>query len=260
MKIKRLSKILKSTRLFGWLLYEKKLISENTLDFKFEHVICQDIGMYVIGKYPRLEYGFLSSSSRFEWRHHAVETVRLTLLNLINNQVLNVSKVVISESFAFSAMDNRIQDYKLTIVDLQMDKDLFSVAVYNAINEVNRSHDFGLKNYVHKIIDKVLENHETYLNPTRAFIIVLLRKYAKRFKWIQIIKSKKALGMIDKYSVKVEEIYIPRIDMQHKSLVDLDNNLIRNNKDYREFSDQLNKMIEKEFSSRKADFDNSFFN
>ncbi|WP_111682770.1 hypothetical protein [Winogradskyella tangerina] len=259
MEINNTFKIIKSTKLFGWSLYEKKVTTLNTLQLNFETVICQDIGLYVIGKYPRLEYGFLSKSSKFDWQRHTIDTIRLTILNLINNQVLRLTQVEVSETFLFNTFKFRKVDYQLEVVDLQADKDLFSVSVYKAINETNRNEDVGLRTYIDNIIDKVLQKHEMYLNPSRAFVIVLLRKYAKRFKWIQLIKSKKALGLIDQYKVKVEEIYIPRIDMQHKSLFDLDNNLFRNNSQYRAFSHSLNEMIAKQIDRRRPNFDNDDF-
>jgi len=59
------------------------------------------------------------------------------------------------------------------------------------------------------------------------------------------------MGLIDDYTVKVEEIYIPRINMQHKSLTDLDNNLYRNNKFYKAFCKTLEMEINKDFTRRR---------
>ena len=75
-----------------------------------------------------------------------------------------------------------------------------------------------------KIIEKLLYKHNSYSHPPSAFIKQILRTYAKKFKWIELVKTKKLLGLVDDFNLKVEDIYIPRISMQHESLLKIDNN------------------------------------
>jgi hypothetical protein len=61
----------------------------------------------------------------------------------------------------------------------------------------------------------------------------------------------KFLGLLENHSLKVAEIYIPRLNMQHKSLSDLDNNLIRSHEEYSHFIKCSHYEIEKDFKLRK---------
>jgi hypothetical protein len=67
--------------LLGVTVYERLRKSETSLNLKFDPVHCDDIGLYVIGKYPRLEYRNTSYGENFNWQWHAIATLRLTLLN-----------------------------------------------------------------------------------------------------------------------------------------------------------------------------------
>lgn len=232
-------------------LYEITKISEKKLELRFESFPCDDIGLYVIGKYPRLKYGDLSFSEDFNWKFHTNATIRLTFLNLINRGVIEVYQVTNLHKYAFNLIKRETKDYYFKIVDLQLDKDWFSVIVHDAINEVNRSKNPDLFKYIKSIFDKIIFPHSNYRNPSRAFIIQLLRKYSKAFKWIDLIKKKKFLGFLDDYEIKVEAIYIPRISMQHKSLTDLDHTLFHNNKDYSNFYHSIETAIERDLNRRR---------
>tara|TARA_R110002050_G_scaffold102379_2_gene210903 strand:+ start:8530 stop:9243 length:714 start_codon:yes stop_codon:yes gene_type:complete len=233
--------------------YERKRLKEEKLNIDFESVHCQDIGLYVIGKYPRLQFGGLNFSDSLDWSHNAKATIRLTILNLINNGVIEVVKVLDSKTYFFKLFKGYYTNYYFKITDLQIDEDWFSVLVYKSINEVNQSGSPDLTLYMDKIIEKLLYKYNSYSHPPSAFIKQILRTYAKKFKWIELVKTKKLLGLIDDFNLKVEDIYIPRISMQHKSLTDIENNLLRQNKDYKVFYRALNNKIDYSFRKRNND-------
>ena len=233
--------------------YEKQRLTEEKLEFDFESVHCEDIGLHVIGKYPRLQFGNFNFSEGLDWRNNAEATIRLTILNLINNGVIEVVKVLDSKTYFFKLFKSYHTNYYFKIIDLQVDKDWFSVMVYKTINEVNRTDYPDLYDYIDKIIGKILNNQANYNNPSKAFLIQILRIYAKKFKWIELIKTKKLLGLIDDFNLKVDDIYIPRISMQHQSLTDIENNLLRQNKNYKVFYKALNNKISYCFRKRNND-------
>ncbi|MEO1031994.1 MAG: hypothetical protein AAFX55_11350 [Bacteroidota bacterium] len=232
-------------------LYQVIKVSETKIELNFEPFQCDDIGLYVIGKYPRLKYGNFINSEGFDWRIHTVATIRLTLLNLINRGIIDVYQVQKRHKYAFNLISRSTTDYYFKVVDLQLDKDWFSVLVHDTINEVNRSKAPSLFNYIKSIFDKVIYTHNNYRNPYRAFILQIIRKYAKEFDWIELIKKKKFLDLLDDYEIKVEEIYIPRISMQHKALVDLDNSLYHSNMNYLNFTNSLETEISNTINKRK---------
>ena len=223
----------------------------NSVDIKFESVVCEDIGMYVIGKYPRFEYGVLTSSAPFNWKLYTYTTLRLALLNLLNNGVVEIEKIETYRSSFFTNNVKKEVDFRFKVVDLQLDKDWLSVNLYKAINEVNKSEQFNLSMYIHEIMDTILTSYAAYNNPSRAFIINLLKQYAKIHKWITIEKTKEFSGILDKFRVKIEEIYIPRINMQHEALVNLDNQLYKTNVGYRVYCNVLDQSTHNELWMRK---------
>ena len=247
--------VIKSLKWFGVTVFQKSRISESKLNLEFESVHCDDIGLYVIGKYPRLTYGGPLLRDDFNWQRQANDTIRLTILNLINKRVIEVIKVNDEINFLYKSFPRQTTDYYFNVSDLQLDKDWFSQLVYKSINEVNQTKYPTLFNYISSILDKVIYARSTYGYPSQAFIIQVLRKYVKTYPWIQLDTKSRFLGLVDKHSLKVEEIYIPRIDMQHKALSELDNRLFRSNNDYSNFSKRLSYEIQKDFKRRKTNTD-----
>lgn len=119
--------IIKSYKFIGQSLYERRRLLENKISLEFESVHCNDIGLYVIGKYPRLKFGALSNSEDLNWKWHTVATIKLTLLNLINKGVIEVVQVQDSKSYFFNLFKRYDIDYYFKVTDLQQDKDWFSV-------------------------------------------------------------------------------------------------------------------------------------
>lgn len=230
-------------------IYEIIKISEEKIEFNFESFPCDDIGLFVIGKYPRFKYGDLTNLENFNWQFHTIATIRLTLLNLINRGVIEVYETISVQKYLFRLFNLKKSDYYFKVVDLHLDKDWFSVLVHKAINEVNTSKRPTLSKYIKMIVGDVIYKHSTYKNPSKAFIIQLLRKYSKEFKWIELVREKKFLGFLDDYEVKVEEIYIPRIRMQHEALTNLDNSLFYNNPEYSEFCHRLEIQVKTELKN-----------
>ncbi len=224
-------------------------ISEAKVEIDFESFHCDDIGLYVIGKYPRLKYNGLAFSENFNWDFHTISTIRLTILNHINKGVIDIYQTKKKHHYLFNLIKRESIDYELRVVDLHLDKDWFSVLVHKVINEVNRSDKPSLYKYVKGVFDETIYNGN-YRNPSRAFIIQILRQYAKKFDWIKIERKKKYYGLLDDFSLNVDSIYIPRINMQHQELVKLDSTLFYNNRMYSDFYHQLGHTIERDLKRR----------
>lgn len=220
----------------------------------FESVICDDIGLYIIGKNPRLEYNSLGINENLSWSTLAVDTIRLTILNLINKGVLEIVETQNLKSFLSNLINKKNIDYYFKVTDVNEDNDWFSVKIYSSINKINQSDFPGLYDYVKDIIDTVLGD-DTYNKPSKYFLIKLLKAYAKNNDWIEISTKNKFLGIYKNHNIKIKEIYIPRIDQQHKSIKKVDEYLYKSNVNYRNFSETLKKVIERDFNCRLPDND-----
>jgi len=244
--------IIKSISWFGVNFYERRRLSEKKLNLEFDSVHCEDIGLYVIGKYPRLKYRNTSYSENFNWQWQVIETLRLTILNLLNNRVIEIIMVEDKISYLYNSFQKSNYDFIFRVTDLQNDKDWLSQLIYRTINEVNVKKHRDLNDYINAIMDKIIYEHGVYNNPSKTFVIQILKHYSKAFPWIHIDTKSKFLGLLENHNLKVAEVYIPRLSMQHKSLTDLDNNLLRVNKGYAHFTNCLKFEIEKELGRRKT--------
>jgi hypothetical protein len=110
--------IVKSYHFLGQQFYIRKRISQAKLNLEFESVHCDDIGLYVIGKYPRLEFKNTSYGEDFNWQWHAIATIRLTLLNLINKGVIEIVRVEDKANYLYGLFPKIKVGYIFKVLDL----------------------------------------------------------------------------------------------------------------------------------------------
>ena len=252
MKIKQTAhKEIKSFKIFGYSLYSKLILKETTIDLNFEPVHCEDMGLYVIGKYPRFQFGNSHNSEDFNWQWHAERTLLLTLLNLINKGAIEIVEVKYLKKVLINYLKFAKTDYYLRVTDHFEDKDWLTDLWYKTINEINKTKAYPvLFDYIHKLLDEVIHKHGTYNKPTRYFIIELLKQNAKRHPWIDINKKKRFWGVMVNNNLKVSEIYIPRLNMQHNAMNSLYQELFNSNHDFKEFCLKLHIEIDTDFKRR----------
>ncbi|WP_203258625.1 hypothetical protein [Hyunsoonleella ulvae] len=248
-------------KFLGVNLYERHRYSEEKLEFNTESTPCEDIGLYIIGEYPRLKYNNVAISSKYEWKKILHETICLSILNLINTQKIHVTLFKDKKSYLFNILKFNFKGYCLKAnVSFDEEKDLLSKDIINAIREAEVIYDRKTDIYfvIHLLINKYLGENGEYNKPAKQFLIRNLKNYSKTFNWISIHEQKKLLGIYKDYQVNLNEIYIPRIKMQHKNLKHQYSRLRNSDTIYWYFSESIKKQINKDLKRREPSDDSDF--
>ncbi len=251
--------IVSSLNFLGVKIFERKRVFEEEIDLTFEKFHCEDIGIYLVGQYPKLKYNHISITNTHEWNKLAYETFSLTILDLINKNIVKIVQVEDVKSYFSNTIKINSNNYvfKINKSTNQEVKDLFARQIINFIHIAHIKH--GLKTDISKIIrlvlNKYLGDNEEYSRPAKHFLIKNLGHYAKNFDWITIEKKKKLFGIYKDYQLDIKEIYIPRIKIQHDAARKTHRSLYKSNSAYRKFSDELRNSLEKDFSMREPSHD-----
>ncbi|WP_460219058.1 hypothetical protein [Psychroserpens sp. MEBiC05023] len=244
-------KILNSRRVFGFTLYKRVRIEETTLVFNSKKVHCDDIGLFIVGKYPKLEYNFVSVFPKKEWKVIAFDTINLAILNLALTGTISIHSYKDEQSF-LGGFKYKSRGYYFKIEDIFTDEDLLTKAILNAINEVDKKDltVINLRDVIPKFLNTFLDANNTYGRPEKQFIIELLKRYSRNNKWLTIEHKEKLLGIYRDYAIKIEPIYIPRIHMQHQELLDAYKSEAKYNRSYQLFRNKFREELNWDFKRR----------
>ena len=243
----------KKYSLFGFELFRRELVFSEKIELDADPIVCEDIGLYTLSKNPRLEYNNNFLSEQINWHWELSMTLKLTLLNLIHKGALSLMKHHYSIKYPF--LKNKIQKYEYYLENSNQnnDEDIFTMMVYNAIKQVNIDVDRPtMSEYIKKISDSVLHESDRLIDPSRSFMIDMLKRYAKNIPWLNISEDSTLLGVHKKYALELQEIYIPRLSMQHKSLSELHSYLYFQSQDYNKFIEVLDSEIEFDLKQRRS--------
>ncbi|MCC1484168.1 hypothetical protein [Winogradskyella immobilis] len=248
--------IINNIKLLGLKLYEKQRISEIPIELSFDPIISDEISLFFIGKNPRLKYQQFNFSDNFNWSWYALISIRLAIFNLVNNDVIEIIRCKYEKTYLFNLFRVFETNYYFKILDLNVDKDIFSVTLFNSINK-GKGRSKELFYIINTFITRFLGGGE-YSNPYKSFLIKSLKINSKKYEWLEISEKKKYFGVYKDYNVKFNEIYIPRIKMQHDNLFEIELKLYKTNGNYRLFCDYLRKVITDDFENRKPSDNNDF--
>lgn len=105
---------------------------------------------------------------------------------------------------------------------------------------------------IQELLNNYLGDTLQHYKPEKQMMLVNLKQYANSNKWININRSKKFLGWYNQHKVKVDEIYIPRISMQHQAIDELHKNLFYSNAIYKKFVMLFKIKLEAYFRSKES--------
>lgn len=249
--------ILESNSILGFNFYKRVRLYDKPLVLKSSKIHCDDIGLYVIGKYPNLEYNFVSVFPKQEWGTIAFHTINLAIFNLVLTGTISIHGYEDEVSYLSGLKKSKKRDYYFKIEDISTDEDLLTKSILSAINQINEE-DIKIKTLRHVIqlvLDKYLGSKEVYGRPQKQFVIELLRRYSKKYDWLKIVHTEKLLGIYRDYKIEIEPIYIPRIKMQHQDLIVAYKNEIMINRPFIFFKDTVYNALEIDFRRREPSDD-----
>ena len=137
--------IISSLNTLGLKLYERKRIFEEVIDFNPEEIPCDDIGIYIIGEYPRLKYNHVSIYNKHEWGTLVFETFSLAFLNLMNKDLVEIICFKDKKTYLFNAFTLNTTGYYFKTVKSSNGKTISYLKKENAGNSsLNTTVDFLL--------------------------------------------------------------------------------------------------------------------
>lgn len=249
--------ILESNSFLGFNIYKRIRLHEQKIDFEKEIIHCDDIGLFVIGEYPDLEYNYVSLSQKKEWYTIALKTINLTILNLIVSNTISLHKYEDERRYLNGLIKYRNIDYFFKIEDISEQEDLLTKAIILTINKLYEENPkiITLKSIIKRTVDLYLYKSTEHRRPAKKFVIALLKQYSKKYDWLKIVETEKLLGIYRDYKVDVNRIYIPRIKMQHKNLKAYHITTTKKSIDYKNFVRHLDDVLVRDFRNREPQKD-----
>lgn len=244
--------IVSSRKIFGFPLYEKKLLWKKTVILEEETIPCEDIGLNIIYHYPNLDFSRTTIVESIDWEEVAVRTISLGFLKLLDERTIEITQNTHAVSY-LNELYKKISDcHEIFIADLSTNQDLL---VKELLSTIDKLKDYNCSSFLFKFtrqfLNQYLGEFNTYNKPEKKFVISVLRKYASEYKWLNISNDARFLGIIlPYYKVDLERIYLPRLSMQHSNLESYHKRLLNKDPAYRSFVRELHKVLTNEFQRR----------
>ena len=152
------------------------------VEFDVESIFYQDLGLYVLSEKPNLEYNFYSFFDYTKWEELAFNTISLTILNLLINNIIELVNRR-DEYVYFNTFKTTDTYYSLELGESLGSDDIISRKVLAAIREVKRKHGFNSKIFkiIHELLNDFLKMGATYSVPEKNFIVATLKLYARKY-------------------------------------------------------------------------------
>ncbi len=244
--------IIQKNSVFGFNIYKRQRIAYEKIEFEIRDIHCDDIGLYVIGENPHLEFNYVNIFEKRDWSKIAFETISLAILNLVLDQIIDIYEFEDKEYYLSGFHIRTIKGYHFKVLNSIKKDDLLSKDIFIKIKSVEKQIYVGdkLNKLIREILDIYLANGE-FNRPQKRFVTEILKRYAKKLKWLKIEETTKLLGIYKDYKIDFNKIYIPRINMQHSDLKEAHKELFRDNPIYRRFTKKLKELLQNDFERRK---------
>ncbi len=243
--------IIKSNSILGLNLYKRIRCEEKEISFISSNIHCDDIGLYVIGENPDLEFNFVKIFETRDWSKIAYETIVFAVLSLVIDKVITIYEFEDQEFYASGLYKRKFKGYYLKTIKPIVKDDMLSKIIVTKIDRVEKEYgnDRDLKKIVKEVLNSYLSTDE-HNRPQKKFITEILKRYSKKLDWLNIKETKKLLGVYKDYKVDFDRIYIPRINMQHSAIKNKHFELRRENVLYRNFAYKLKDVLDTDFERR----------
>ncbi|WP_353779928.1 hypothetical protein [Winogradskyella sp. 3972H.M.0a.05] len=233
--------------------YNTKVLSKDEITIDTDEIVCDDIGLYVIGQYPQLEFNYVSVFPKKEWKKIASETISLAFLNLIQCKAIKLHKFTHKDIYVGGLYSREVLVHYFEVLNTEnIPDDLFSETIIKLINETESK--YGNHKKLWKVLKRIgdfyLGENKEYSRPEKRYVIEIIKQYTKKHEWINLESEPKLMGIYKDYKINIKPIYIPRIKMQHEAIKELHLNQKRTNPKYKIFVDNLVKRVNSDFTRR----------
>jgi len=212
------NRVVKSWNILGHDLYLRKRLSDEVVKFDFnQKEPCVYPGLHVITEYPDLNFG-ATFFDEIDWLLFLQRTIYLSILGLIQNEQLEVRKYEDKKSWLFSLINQNATGFYLKCKDNSPPQDILSTII---LEEVIESHSskleyLDLRYQFESIFDIVLGIEKEHAMAAKTFLKELIKGYHDLESWVDLIVTKKALGLYSTIKVEIDPLELKKLELNHK--------------------------------------------
>ena len=246
------NKIIHKTNFLGLNFYKRIRISENEITIQNNYNKDFLVGLYALVKYPKLEFDYISLFQQKDWDKTASELIYKAFMHLLFVKAIKVSSFKDKKSL-LGVFDYKIDGFHLKLDSPYITEDVFLNLVLKSIKETNSEYrdKSNLKYNVQYLIDEFLgpRNNE-HNRPEKKFITRLIKRYTRKYNWLELEKETKYLGLISNYKVKIEGSRLLLLKDSFRTLSTISRKEKANNIKLGYFDRELSKIVKNDFQRR----------
>ena len=163
------------------------------------------VGLYPLVKYPKLEYDYISLYQQKDWDKTVVELFYKGFMHLLCVKAIKIYSFKDKKSI-FGIINFKVNGFYIKTDEPYFTEDIFLNLILKSIKAVNLKYKKkrDLFYNIKFIVDDFLGTSE-YSRPEKKFITRLIKRYTRKYNWLELEKESKYLGLVSKYKVRIEE-------------------------------------------------------
>ena len=251
-------KIISQFNFLGLNLYKRTRDSKKEISIQNAYDKHFFIGLYPLVKYPKLEYDFISLYQQKDWDKTALELIYKAFMHLLFVKAIKISSFIDNKTI-LGVFNFKTKGFQIKIKEPYFTEDIFLNVVIKSIKETNDKYrdKSNFKYNVKLLLDDFLgSNYTEHNRPEKKLITRLIKRYTKKYSWLELEKESKYLGLISNYKVKIEESRLLFLKDGFRSLSLISRKEKSINRDLVLFERELSNIIRNDFHRRYPSSDN----
>ena len=208
--------------------------------------------MYPLIKYPKLEFDYISLYEQKDWGKTADELFYKAFIYLLFIKAIKIYSFK-DEKSILGIFNFKVNGFYVKLNNYFKTEDLFLNLILNSVKEINKKYKnkSNLKYNVQYLIDEFLgSNNNEYNRPEKKFITRLIKRYTRKYNWIELEKETKYFRLVSNYKVKVEDTRLLLLNDSFRGLSSISLIEKRNNFYLGDFEKVLSKIVKIDFANR----------
>jgi hypothetical protein len=251
-------KIITQNNFLGLRIYTRTRISNEGISIKNNYENQFLLGLYALTKYSKLEFNTIPLQNHKDWDNTTIELFYKAFFHLLFTRTIEIYVFTDKQSF-LGLFKSDLVGYQVKIKKYNTHDDIFLNLVLKSIKETNAKFrdKSELKHIVEHLIDEFLVSKtREYNNPEKKFNTRLLKRYARKYSWLELEKEKKYLGLVTNYKVKIDEVRLNPLKDSFRELSTISRKEKLNNVKLGVFERKLSALVLKDFKKRVPSSDN----
>lgn len=237
----------KKVNILGLTIYERETSSSKIENIKTAPLVDKYTGLLFTASIPNLRFRSHTFSEDYEWQNLAISIITLSVHSMFKSNLISIKQITKQTFFI-----NKIFKSKKDTFYIQKKDDLQKDIIVNRILlSIKNSKDVSshlLGTIIKNFLDQELGSKEIDF-PEKAFIMLLLDRYSKKYSWINYEISSHFI-LSNKYNLSIDDDFKEKINQLFKAVQkDLIESQIQSEK-YSNFIKSLQEILKNEFEKR----------